>query len=86
MLRASVDDCAELVESVNASIDELRPWMPWAQQPATDQSIMEFLDRSDCAWDACEEFQFAIRGERGDLPNVLVGFCGLHARIGDGAV
>src|SRR5271168_3259213 len=28
--RAHPDDLEELVDSVNSSLDELRPWMPWA--------------------------------------------------------
>lgn len=86
LLRATGGDRAELVEAVNASLHELRLWMPWAQEPATDDSIQEFLERSDRAWDACEEFQFVIRGRRGEDAEALVGMCGLHDRVGVGGL
>lgn len=86
LLRATGGDCAELVEAVNASLHELRPWMPWAQEPATEASIEEFLTGSERAWDVREEFQFAIRGQRGERADALLGFCGLHRRIGSGGL
>jgi RimJ/RimL family protein N-acetyltransferase len=86
LLRAQGGDCAELVEAVNASIQELRAWMPWAQEPATESSIHGFLARSDRAWESCEEFQFAIRGQHGESADALIGFCGLHGRIGVGGL
>ncbi len=86
LLRAQGGDCAELVEAINASIQELRPWMPWAQEPATESSIQEFLTRSDRAWESREEFQFAIRGQHGESADALIGFCGLHGRIGAGGL
>ena len=33
----------ELVTAVNDSLTHLRPWMPWAQEPATSESIGTFL-------------------------------------------
>jgi RimJ/RimL family protein N-acetyltransferase len=86
LLRAKGGDCAELVEAVNASHHELRLWMPWAQEPATEASIQEFLSGSERAWDAREAFQFAIRGQRGELADALLGFCGLHSRVGVGGL
>ena len=60
--------------------------MPWAQVPATRQSIGEFLDQAERDWERGREFQFAIRGRRGAEPEALVGFCGLHDRIGAGGL
>ncbi len=84
--RARPDDLDELVDAVNASLEELRPWMPWAQDPATSRSIGDFLGRADRDWEAGHEFQFAIRGGKGSEPDALLGFCGLHNRIGAGAL
>jgi RimJ/RimL family protein N-acetyltransferase len=84
--RASQGDLAELVESVNASLDELRPWMPWARDPATRHSIGGFLDQADLSWESGAEFQFAIRGRHGGEPRAMLGFCGLHNRIGPGGL
>ena len=84
--RAGAGILDELVEAVNDSLDELRPWMPWAQEPATRESIGAFLEQADGDWDAGREFQFAVRGRRGDEPQALLGFCGLHDRIGPGGL
>jgi RimJ/RimL family protein N-acetyltransferase len=84
--RFEAGDVDELVEAVNDSLEHLRPWMPWAQYPATDQSIGEFLEQSDVAWTEGREFQFAIRGRRGPRSDALIGSCGLHNRLGVGAL
>jgi len=92
LTRARLDDVGELVAAVNWSLDELRPWMPWAQVPATPASIGEFLEQADSNWEACREFQFAIReaggvrNRHGGGPGALIGFCGLHDRVGPGAL
>ncbi|MGH9006982.1 MAG: GNAT family N-acetyltransferase [Acidimicrobiales bacterium] len=79
------DDLAELVGAVNASLEHLRPWMVWAQQPATDESLGEFLSGSIANFEAGIEFGYAIvesteGGER------IVGGAGLHPRLGPGAI
>jgi RimJ/RimL family protein N-acetyltransferase len=84
--RSNGVDVNELVEAVNDSLEHLRPWMPWAQQPATRESIGAFLHDSDAAWSEGREFQFAIRGDRDLRPDALIGFCGLHNRVGVGAL
>ncbi len=84
--RASIGDLAELLDAVNSSLEELRPWMPWAQVPATRESITGFLREADHGWNTAREFQFAIRGRRGELPHALLGFCGLHDRVGAGGL
>jgi RimJ/RimL family protein N-acetyltransferase len=95
LTRARLDDVDDLVAAVNSSLDELRPWMPWAQVPATPASIGEFLERAVANWEAGHEFQFAIRGASsggsvgvndGGETGALVGFCGLHDRVGPGGL
>ena len=51
LTRARLDDVDDLVAAVNSSLDELRPWMPWAQVPATPASIGEFLERAIGNWE-----------------------------------
>lgn len=72
-----------LVAAVNRSLDELRPWMPWAQTPATDESIDDFLERSSRAWDAGLEFGYALRPTV-DPDDDIIGACGLHLRSDPG--
>jgi len=84
--RAHPDDLEELVDSVNSSLDELRPWMPWAQVPATRESIGTFLRQADADWDRGPNFAFAIRGPNGGRAGALLGYCGLHDRIGPGGL
>jgi RimJ/RimL family protein N-acetyltransferase len=84
--RAHRGDLDELVGAVNDSLGHLRPWMPWAQQPATAESIGAFLDQADLRWEARREFHFAVRGERDRHRDSIIGFCGLHDRPGPGAL
>jgi len=83
--RATQDDLGELVDSINASLAELAPWMPWAQVPATPPAIGSFLAQADVSWEAGSEFQFAVRAGHG-AESALLGFCGLHDRIGPGVL
>jgi RimJ/RimL family protein N-acetyltransferase len=84
--RAGAPDTDEVVEAVNESLEHLRPWMPWARQPATPQSIGDFLGKAGRDWDAGREFQFAVRGPRGDRAHAVIGFIGLHDRVGPGGL
>jgi RimJ/RimL family protein N-acetyltransferase len=85
--RHAPTDRAALVDAVNRSLAELRPWMPWAQVPATDQSIGEFLARAGQAWDEGIEFLYAMwpAGDAGGSDGVI-GACGLHLRSEPGVV
>jgi RimJ/RimL family protein N-acetyltransferase len=88
---------AALVDAINRSLGELRPWMPWAQVPATDESIGVFLDHSRRAWDEGVEFGYSIasaeaperadgpeRSERSERSDDVIGACGLHFRSDPG--
>jgi len=76
-----------LLAAVNASLAHLAPWMVWAQEPATEASIAAFLVDSVAGFDTGTEFGFAIvvRDEGSDIER-LVGGCGLHKRLGPGAL
>jgi RimJ/RimL family protein N-acetyltransferase len=85
--RHSASDRDALVDAVNRSLDELRPWMPWAQTPATAASIAGFLEGSRRAWAAGLEFGYSIRAaEKSDGPGSddVIGACGLHFRSDPG--
>jgi len=72
-------DGAALCEAVTASLDELRPWMPWAQQaPAPEESEAlargaqaKFLQRADLVYSIWEH-----DGDGNERQ--LVGGTGLH--------
>jgi RimJ/RimL family protein N-acetyltransferase len=81
--RASTSDVDDLVVAVNESLAHLRPWMPWAQLAATPESIGAFLRDADAAWSEDREFQYSVRhGSR----RPILGFFGLHARLGPHAL
>ena len=82
--RWSDSDVDELVDAVNDTLTALRPWMPWAQQPATPEAMAEVLREGKAAWETRREFQYVIRGTGGK--SSPVGCCGLHNRIGMGAL
>lgn len=87
LVRADPDHLDRLVEAVNVSLASLRPWMPWAQQPATNASIGSFLEEAVASWEDGRDFHFAmaIAGPVRTAPEIA-GYCGLHDRVGPGAL
>jgi len=83
LVRTRLADTDALVEAVNASLEHLRPWMPWAQVAATTESIGSFLAAADASWEARTEFQYLITEAE---TRAILGCCGLHARRGVGAL
>ena len=79
--RSDPSDVEPLVLAVNESLDHLRPWMPWAQVPATTDTIAAFLGQASIDWMAGQEFQFLVRAAQSET---VLGCCGLHARLGPG--
>jgi len=80
------DDAEALFEAVSASAEHLRPWMPWAKGYDLD-GAREFLARQAprAAPDGDEpvtDAAYAIC----DLDGRILGSCGLHARLGAGAL
>jgi ribosomal-protein-serine acetyltransferase len=50
LTRTSSDDVTALVVAINESLDHLRPWMVWAETPATPSSMGAFADEASVAW------------------------------------
>jgi ribosomal-protein-serine acetyltransferase len=77
VVRELTDADAEAVtRAVHASLEHLRPWMPWAAD-----------EPRDAAWRRGFQRESAERGDRlfgAFLCDEVVGCCGLHPRIGDG--
>jgi RimJ/RimL family protein N-acetyltransferase len=81
--RALPSDNVDLIEAVNDSLDHLSPWMLWAQEQATTESIGTFLAQANSDWDTGAEFQYVLRR---DASSSIIGCSCLHARLGPGAL
>lgn len=71
-------DAGGLTEAILASLDELRPWMPWAAEPMTvDQQAVRLAVVAE---------GFAVGGDAGYTITVdgeVAGVVGVHDRVGD---
>lgn len=83
LLRYRGGEVEDLRLAVNDSLAHLRPWMPWAAEPHTEEDQAEFVRRVTEQWDNGESFSYWIREEESGQ---LVGSVGLHPRIGPGAL
>lgn len=76
--RWRVDDAVALDAMIRASVEHLRPWMPWVtHEPLPVAARAELIAGWERAWDAGDDFTCAI----GDDTGGLLGGCGLHRRI-----
>jgi RimJ/RimL family protein N-acetyltransferase len=76
-------DAPLLRAAIDSSLDELRPWMPWAkQEPQTLEEKVILLRRFRGRFDLGEDFTYGIfsADER-----EVVGGTGLHSRVGHDA-
>src|SRR4051812_19614922 len=80
--RWTLEDVEAQVAAVNASLDHLRPWMPWAAEAATAESAGTFVRESIQQFDEGTAFNFAICTAAGEI----VGGAGLMARQGPGVL
>jgi RimJ/RimL family protein N-acetyltransferase len=76
-------DAPKLKEAIDASLEHLRPWMPWADnEPQTLDEKVALLRGFRGKFDADEDYVYAIF----DLDEARVlGGTGLHTRIGEHA-
>ena len=82
--RHALDDAVPLNAAVNASAEELRPFVPWAiDLPHTLEQTRALLERYVAGFDADESYGYGIfdLGER-----ELLGGAALLPRIGPGAL
>jgi RimJ/RimL family protein N-acetyltransferase len=76
-------DSPLLKESIDSSLDELRPWLPWAlDEPQTLEEKVQLLRRFRGRFDLGEDFTYGLfsRDE-----SEVVGGSGFHRRVGEGA-
>ncbi|HEU5033598.1 MAG TPA: GNAT family N-acetyltransferase [Mycobacteriales bacterium] len=77
-------DLPALVAAVNVSLEELRPWMAWAQSPATvdDYEERDWIGEGDRQWRAGTGFNYGIFATSGEF----LGGVGFHVRNGPGVL
>ena len=76
-------DALAVKEAIDSSLDELRPWMPWAlNEPQTVEEKVQLLRRFRGQFDLGENFVYGLfaRDE-----SEVVGGSGFHRRVGEGA-
>jgi ribosomal-protein-serine acetyltransferase len=74
-----VEDVPGLQAAVFESLDELRPWMPWAaNEPLPLSERLDLVAGWRNLWDAGDRMCGMFVGDE------VVGGCGLHQRIGPG--
>jgi RimJ/RimL family protein N-acetyltransferase len=66
-------------ESIDASFDELRQWMPWAQERPTTDSVRQFVHPSIVRFGGSADANYAITLTEDDR---YIGGCGLMPRVG----
>lgn len=82
--RMRPDDAVDIARAVAASMDHLRPWMPWATAEAASPGAQ--LARAAEAgelWESGSDFIYSIQpaGE-----SAVAGQVGMHRRVGDGGI
>ena len=77
-------DAPLLKEAVDASLEHLRPWMPWAEsEPQTLEEKTELTKHFRSSFDTGENFTYGIfHADEAEL----LGGTGLHGRIGPGGL
>ncbi len=81
--RHRVADAEGIAEAVAASITELRPWMPWATDEATDVHFQrQRLESAVGQWEVGSDFSYVVL----DDEDRILGVMSLMARIGPDAL
>jgi RimJ/RimL family protein N-acetyltransferase len=81
--RYRLSDHDALKAAISASLEKLRDWMPWAQEPPTDASVASFLEPAVASFGGEAPFNYAITLRD---TGAFAGGCGLMPRIGPGAL
>lgn len=77
-------DAAEAHEVIHASLEELRPWIPWAKEyPKSLDDQVRVLRGWRARFDLDQDYIYAIRSKGDDR---LLGGVGLHTRLGPRAL
>jgi len=77
-------DAPLLADAVTASLDHLRPWLPWAQaEPEELETRVQRLREFRAKFDTDQDYVYAIFSPD---EREVVGGTGLHTRVGQGAL
>jgi RimJ/RimL family protein N-acetyltransferase len=82
--RIRQEHAAAVAAEVRASLDHLRPWLPWATPEAAEYraQLARIMDAQE-EWQAGTDYEYAIFA----VPDgALVGLIGLHRRVGEGGM
>ena len=83
LTRVSPADIPDIVDAVNETLDTLRLWMPWAQTPATTDSIATYVQEATSHWEGFQAFQYVLRDA---ATSRVAGAAGLHNRMDEGTL
>ena len=97
--RVAADDAGVIAAAVGASLEHLRPWMPWATLEAADlRTQLVRVAEADELWETGTGFIYVMiardseraprepAGRRGDPDGEFVGTIGMHRRAADDAL
>ncbi len=84
MRRVRASDAGAIAAAVGASLDYLRPWMPWATPEAADRrNQLARVAEADQNWESGLGYVYSVlTADRG----TLVGEVALHRRPADGSI
>jgi len=77
------DELPALLEAVTASVEHLKPWLPWASAEPLEPNLAGFIARAVQDFDLGDNFNYAIWNDTGTS---LIGGTGLHPRLGPGRI
>ena len=81
--RLRPEDASAIAAAVAASMDHLRPWMPWATAESADPRTQRVrVAESDEMWAQGTDFIYSIIDTDGELSGEI----GLHRRLDDGGI
>jgi RimJ/RimL family protein N-acetyltransferase len=78
LVRWSADRATAAAVAINESLEHLRPWMAWAEEPATEAGLAAVFAAGEELWQRRRDFAYSV--VEGDEERV-VGGCGLHGRL-----
>ena len=78
LVRCRAARAAAAAVSINDSLEHLRPWMAWAQAPATEAGLATLFAAAEALWDRRRDFAYLVIEDEGER---VVGGCGLHGRL-----